>query len=82
MQRCYLSAVGLLGVEFSQAAFRQADEVDVLGHGLAADDLAGGAAFGNAVAGEADLSGKLLNDVLENGALAGLGLQRLGDLDI
>jgi len=34
------------------------------------------------VAGEADLAGQLLDDVLQDGALASLGLQRLGDLDI
>lgn len=75
-----LSAVGLLGVKFSQSTFGQTDEVDVLGDGLAADDLAGWAAFRDAVAGEADLAGQLLDDMLREGALAGLGLQRLGDL--
>ena len=77
----FLAAVGLLGVELGQAAFGQADEVDVLGHGLAIDDLAGLAAFTDWGVGEADLSGTLDNDVLLESALTtGLGLQGLGDL--
>ena len=42
--------------------------------------LASGLAFGNKVLRDADLAGPLDNDVLVDGALAGLSLQGLGDL--
>ena len=75
-----LAGVGLLHVEVGKTALGKAGEANVLGDGLASNDLAGGAALGDGGLGNADLSLALDDNVLQDTALTGLGLQGLGDL--
>ena len=78
--RQLLTPVGLLSVELSQAALGQADELGVL---VGQDILAGLAAevaLGQPLHGEADFVVLLEDGVLQDGAGASLGPERLGDL--
>lgn len=75
-----MTSIGLHGVQLSQAALGHANELGLLGHFPLLDGLAIHAALGHALNREANLVLLLDDDVPEDGARAGLGLQRLGDL--
>ena len=78
--RQLLTAAGLLGVELSQAALGQADELGVLVGQVVFGGLAADVALRQALHGEADLLVLLHDGVLQDGAGAGLGSERPVDL--
>ena len=76
-----LAALGLLDVVLGDAIVLQASEGDLLLQKLGVAGLAPGGALGDLLLGQADLVGPPEDGVLQDGAGAVLGLQRLGNLE-
>jgi hypothetical protein len=79
--RHLLALVSLLDVVLGNAVVGQAGEGDLLLQELGVGGLATSSALGHGPLGDANLAGVLDHGVLQDGALAALGSQRLGNLN-
>ena len=75
-----VASIGLLGVVLGDAVFLETSEGNLLVQGFGVGRLASNRALGNRLLGNADLTRAPDDGVLQDGAFALLGLQRLGDL--
>jgi hypothetical protein len=79
--RHLLALVGLLDIVLGNTVIRQAGEGDLLHQELGVGGLATSGTLGHWPLGDANLAGVLDHGVLQDGALAALGSQRLGNLN-